>query len=80
MERLVRRLKTAGLSITTKHKNSTVKYERLGNQLTCSLCILERENILEQNGQGLLALLPRWLLLKVLEVKFLKILKVVGAE
>jgi hypothetical protein len=30
-------------------------------------------SILEQNGQGSLALLSRWLLLKVLEVKFLKI-------
>jgi hypothetical protein len=43
------------------------------------MCILERESILEQNGQGSLALLARWLLLKVLEVKFLKIPKVVGA-
>jgi hypothetical protein len=34
---------------------------------------------LEQNGQGSLALLSRWLLLKVLEVELLKILKVVGA-
>jgi hypothetical protein len=34
---------------------------------------------LEQNGQGSLALLFCWLLLKVLVVKFLKILKVVGA-
>jgi hypothetical protein len=29
------------------------------------MCILERESILEQNGQGTLALLSRWLLLKV---------------
>jgi hypothetical protein len=43
------------------------------------MCILERESILEQNGQGSLALLSCWLLLKVLEVKFLKIPKVVGA-
>jgi hypothetical protein len=35
--------------------------------------------MLEQNGQGSLAFLSRWLLLKVLEDKFLKILKVVGA-
>jgi hypothetical protein len=41
------------------------------------MCILERDSILEQNGQGSLALLSRWLLLKVLEAKFLKILKVV---
>jgi hypothetical protein len=33
---------------------------------------------LEQNGQGLLALLSHWLLLKVMVVKFLKILKVVA--
>jgi hypothetical protein len=45
----------------------------------CGQCIQERERILEQNGQGLLVLLSRWLLLKVLEVKFLKILKVVEA-
>jgi hypothetical protein len=44
------------------------------------MCILERYNILEENGQGSLALLSRWLLLKILEVKFLKIPKVVGAE
>jgi hypothetical protein len=41
--------------------------------------ILERETILEQNSQGSLALLFRWLLLKVLEVELLKIPKVVGA-
>jgi hypothetical protein len=34
---------------------------------------------MEQNSQGSLALLSRWLLLKVWEVKFLKIPKVVGA-
>jgi hypothetical protein len=33
---------------------------------------------LEQNGQGSLALLNRWLLLKVLEVELLKIPKVIG--
>jgi hypothetical protein len=43
------------------------------------MCILERESILEENGQGLVALLSHWLLLKVLEVKFLKISKVVSA-
>jgi hypothetical protein len=43
------------------------------------MCILERESILEQNGQGSLALLSNWLLLKVVEVKFLKIPKVVDA-
>jgi hypothetical protein len=43
------------------------------------MCILERDSILEQSGQGSLALLSRWLLLKVLEVKFLKIAKVVDA-
>jgi hypothetical protein len=43
------------------------------------ICILERESILEQNGQGSLALLSLWLLLKVLQVKFLKVPKVVGA-
>jgi hypothetical protein len=43
------------------------------------MCILERDSILEQSGQGSLALLSRWLLLKALEVKFLKIPKVVGA-
>jgi hypothetical protein len=44
-----------------------------------SMYILERESILEQNGQWSLALLSHWMLLKVLEVKFLKIPKVVGA-
>jgi hypothetical protein len=34
---------------------------------------------LEQNGQGSLALLSGWRLLKVLEVNLLKILKVIGA-
>jgi hypothetical protein len=34
---------------------------------------------LKQNDQVSHALLSHWLLLKVLEVKFLKILKVVGA-
>jgi hypothetical protein len=43
------------------------------------MCILERESLAEQNGQASLALLSRWLLLNVLEVKFLKIPKVVGA-
>jgi hypothetical protein len=33
MERLVWRLKTIGLSNTTNHKNSILKYEGLGNQL-----------------------------------------------
>jgi hypothetical protein len=40
--------------------------------------MLERDSILEQNGQVSLALLSRWLLLKVLEVKFFKIPKFVG--
>jgi hypothetical protein len=43
------------------------------------MCILERDGILEQNGQGSPALLSHWLLINVLEVKFLKIPKVVGA-
>jgi hypothetical protein len=42
------------------------------------MCILERDSILGQNGQVSLTLLSR-LLLKVMEIKFLKILKVVGA-
>jgi hypothetical protein len=33
MERHVRQLKTAGLSNTTNHKNSILKYESLGNHL-----------------------------------------------
>jgi hypothetical protein len=78
MERLVQRLKTAGLSSTTNHKNPILKYEGLGNQLMHA-AILVRESILEQNGQGSLALLSRWLLLKVLEVELLKIPKVIGA-
>jgi hypothetical protein len=43
------------------------------------VCILERESISDQYGQGSLALLSHLLLLKVLNVKLLKILKVVGA-
>jgi hypothetical protein len=43
------------------------------------MCILERDSILEQNGQGSLAMPSRWLLLKVLEVKLLKIPKVIDA-
>jgi hypothetical protein len=43
------------------------------------MCILERDSILEQNGQGSPALLSRWLLLKVLEVKILKVPEVIGA-
>jgi hypothetical protein len=43
------------------------------------MCILERDSLLEQNDEGSLALLSCWLLLKVLEVKFLKIPKVVDA-
>jgi hypothetical protein len=43
------------------------------------MCIVERDSILEQNGQESVALLSCWLLLKVLEVQFLKISKVVGA-
>jgi hypothetical protein len=35
--------------------------------------------MLKQNGQGSLALLSQWLLLKLLEVELLKILKVFGA-
>jgi hypothetical protein len=42
------------------------------------MCTLERESIMEQNGQGSLALFSHWLLLKVLEVKLLKIPKVIG--
>jgi hypothetical protein len=36
MERLVLRLKTAGLTNTTYHKNPHLKYEGLGNQLMYS--------------------------------------------
>jgi hypothetical protein len=45
----------------------------------CGLCILDRESILEQNGQGSLGLLSRWLLLKVFKVELLNIPKVIGA-
>jgi hypothetical protein len=57
MERLLQRLKTVGLSNTTNHKNPILKYEGLGNQLMHAGSIYEREIILEQNGQGSLALL-----------------------
>jgi hypothetical protein len=39
MKRLVRRLKTTGLSNTTNHKNTIIKYERLGNQLMHAACV-----------------------------------------
>jgi hypothetical protein len=39
MERLVRWLKTVGLSITTNHKNPILKYESLGNQLMHATCV-----------------------------------------
>jgi hypothetical protein len=43
MERLVWRLKTIGLSITTNHKNSILKYESLDNQLMHAACVYYRE-------------------------------------
>jgi hypothetical protein len=43
------------------------------------VCILQRESIYDQYGQGSLALLSCLLLLKVLDVELLEILKVVGA-
>jgi hypothetical protein len=43
MERLVRQLKTTGLSITTNHKNPIQKYESLGNQLMHATCVYQRE-------------------------------------
>jgi hypothetical protein len=42
------------------------------------ICIVEKESTKVQCGQGSLALLSRWFLLKVLEVELLKILKVFG--
>jgi hypothetical protein len=39
MERLVRWLKTRGLSNTTNHKNTILKYEVLGNQLMHAACV-----------------------------------------
>jgi hypothetical protein len=42
------------------------------------MCILERDSILEQNGQGSLACSPAGYFSKYLEVKFLKILKFVA--
>jgi hypothetical protein len=39
MERLVRRLKTAELSIITNHKNPILKYESIGNQLMYVACV-----------------------------------------
>jgi hypothetical protein len=59
--------------------NPNPKVRGLGTVLKhAGQCVLE-DSILEQNGQGSLALLSCRLLLKVLEVKFLKIPKVVGA-
>jgi hypothetical protein len=39
MERLIWQLKTAGLSITTNHKNLILKYESLDNQLKHAACV-----------------------------------------
>jgi hypothetical protein len=39
VEILVRRLKTAGLSITTNHKTPILKYDSLGNQLMHVACV-----------------------------------------
>jgi hypothetical protein len=43
MERLVRRLKTTGLSNTTNHKNPILKHEGLGNQLMHATSVYLRE-------------------------------------
>jgi hypothetical protein len=43
MERLVRWLKTAGLNITTNHKNPILKYKSLGNQLMHAAYVYQRE-------------------------------------
>jgi hypothetical protein len=58
--------------------NPSPKVQGLGTVLKhVGQCVYQRESILEQNGQGSLTLLSRWLLLKVLEVRFLKIPKVI---
>jgi hypothetical protein len=67
-------LMTTRLSITTNHKNPILKYEGLGNQLMHEACVyLGEKAYWNKMVKG------HWLLLKVLEVKFLKSLKVVGA-
>jgi hypothetical protein len=43
MERLVRWLKTTGLSSTTNHKNPILKHEGLGNQLMHATSVYYRE-------------------------------------
>jgi hypothetical protein len=43
MVRLVRRLKTVGLSNTTNHKNPILKYKGLGNQLMHAASVYYRE-------------------------------------
>jgi hypothetical protein len=39
MERLIQRLKTAGLSNTINHKKQILMYESLGNQLMHAACV-----------------------------------------
>jgi hypothetical protein len=70
MERLIRWLKTVGLGNTTNHKNLILKYESLGNQLV---------HVARERERAYWNKMVKGHLLKVLEVKFLKILKVVGA-
>jgi hypothetical protein len=43
MKRLIRRLKTAGLSNATNHKNPFLKYEGLGNQLMHAASVYLRQ-------------------------------------
>jgi hypothetical protein len=68
-----------GLLPTASLISKQVVPYRICGGTCCDLCILERESILEQNSQGSFALLSHRLLLKVLDVEFLKIPKVIGA-
>jgi hypothetical protein len=80
MERLAQHSRLHEQEVLTKYEpKSYCTRLRYSIKACRPMCILERDSILEQNGHGSLALLSRWLLLKVLEVKFLKIPKVIGA-
>jgi hypothetical protein len=69
-------------TVTSHHdrwKTNTLNTQHHKDGKTCMTTQDCRAKRIGKNGQGLLALLSRWLLLKVLEVELLKIPKVVGA-
>jgi hypothetical protein len=74
-------LKIAWLSITNQVWTQISKVWGIGNNINACMpvCILEKESIYDQYGQGPPALLSR-LLLKILLVELLEVLKVVSTK